>query len=477
MVQLIEDKIEWDYAPALDDSVIEFFKRDYEKDSFYWFINKPILPEINANIQTLYMSLGITYDEWIDTYLADLKLRYSLGFHFRYESSDTKYLMFKITSDGVFGLHHYEDNVQWKRLNFYKFLTNRGIDSKIAEKAVEEFKKIALDYNSLQVEELSLIEGYDDTEVESCMRGRGDYFTLLNACGKLLSFKYNDIKGRAILWNKALIEGLPEGSEGLLDRIYPSNNHSFIEIIKKWAWNKNYYTKLEQNFSNKEEFEFDNKIHTLDLKLTIPRAIEEEDSMPYMDTFAFYNEGDTYINNTEGEVTFDSTEGRGLGVHCCSICGCQMRIDESFYVDGVGDVCVSCIDGYRWCEDVDRYVFIDDCFYNETEGCYYGSDRHLVFIDGRGYFSDDDSDIFYCSHCGEHYHILDRDCTEAYEGTICDICRDSYYEYCEDTETYHREETTYYSELLGCYYYYAYIKIEQEKEEERKANKDETKSA
>jgi len=60
-----------------------------------------------------------------------------------------------------------------------------------------------------------------------------------------------------------------------------------------------------------------------------------------------------------------------------------------------------------WCDDTNEYVHQDDAFYCESDGCYYASADYLVYIDGHGYYNQEDDNIAYDEHTGDYYFMDD----------------------------------------------------------------------
>lgn len=278
-------------------------------------------------------------------------------------------------------------------LNMFKFFQNRLNDKKRTDELMEKLNKVRhkYDVDNFRVED-SLTRGYDETDIDSCMRGNGRYFRNFEDSGSLLCYKDEEFTGRAIIWHKDHLEGLPENCQGFMDRIYPSQNHKVVEVFKQYARNHNLMHKTNQNYDDRQAFVFNDKNLSLNLDLRPPKA-NTSDYYPYMDTFR-YSEDLRTFNNYEGD--YEMCETTGNHSEQCRCDNCSESISE---------------DDARYCGD---YCYCEDCFYNYHE---------------------------YCTHCGEAYERDDMHRTG--DDYVCHYCaRDRDYAYCEDTEDYQRDYVT-----------------------------------
>lgn len=275
-------------------------------------------------------------------------------------------------------------------LNMFKFFQNRLNDKKRTDELMEKLNKLRHKYDVGNfMTESSLIRGYDETDIDSCMRGNGKYFKNFEDAGSLLCYKDDEFTGRAIIWHKEYLEGLPEDCQGFMDRIYPSQNHKVVAVFKEYAKNHGLMYKQAQNYDNREVFVFKDRNLNLGLDLRPPKA-GSSDYYPYMDTFR-YSEDLRTFNNYKGDYEMCETTGNHSEQCRCENCGDSISEDDA-----------------RYCGD---HCYCEDCFYNEHE---------------------------YCTHCGEAY---ERDDTyRTADDYVCHHC--AYrrgYAYCEDTEDYQKD--------------------------------------
>ena len=440
--------IDWFNSEAYSDEVQAFLSDMGDKYHFKFFYQECLKENSNEKVTVVFFELNSTYDKWIEKYFKPY-IKGRSNEYYLFEDYSETYLMFKMNNEGIYGLKAYEGNIQWKQLKLFRFLMNRfDEDEKLVNQIIEDFRQVQTMSEVLVVSETSLVNGYNETEIQSCMRMNGSYYEFLqeNTESCLLKFKLGCHEGRAILWLD--VDGLPEGCKGLVDRIYPSDNHTLVNSVLRWCSEHNYMTKQHQSYGNKLDFIYKSDLLcNQDLKLKLANPIGLNDEMPYMDTFSYYSEGDKYISNVDGDFTFDSTSGTGIGGNRCEDCGDRFHEDDMHYVENVGLVCSNCIEQYHWCEDSDRYVWHEDTYYCETNGCYYSSNTYLVYVEnGRysGYYLDDDDRVFCCELCGEYHHTRETNSyvSEDTQEVYCEYCIDRFY-YCEEDSTYWANEDNY----------------------------------
>lgn len=126
----------------------------------------------------------------------------------------------------------------------------------------------------------------------------------------------------------------------------------------------------------------------------------------------------------------------------CEHCGRRQRYDNMLYVEDGHYFCdeeCAIHEGYRYCEDLDEYLYIDDCYYDEYSGNYYSmtDDEMIIAEDGtrfHGYESAENAnyletsngawypaeEVHFCEECETWVHEDDWDeehemCYECYE--------------------------------------------------------------
>ena len=240
----------------------------------------------------------------------------------------------------------------------------------------------------------SLLDGYNQTDVYSCMCGLGHYYQNFEDSGKLLESP----EGRAILWDDQDIIGLPDGCNGLVDRVYPSSNHKVVSQFIAYASKRNLLVKARQTFEARDEFIWHGEEVCLQLTL-VPRHAKATNLVPYMDTFAFTDDFQTF-NNTGGEQVLNSEFGAADGYcHCCE-CGALVLQDDAFRDDDEDDYCKK-------------------CFHAAT-----------------------------CDHCDRM--VRSASLSESTQGQICEYCVNDFFIFCVDTQRY--SEDVYYAEDIREYY-------------------------
>jgi hypothetical protein len=309
------------------------------------------------------------------------------------KKSSDKYHLFRYNDGALQGAYLYDGEYSWTTLRLYTFIMHRLDDKKKCDKFLEELDKLRFKYDESDFKIIeSLVEGYDSTPIDSCMQEHGNFYLNFEDSGVLLTYDCPQFVGRAIVWSDQYIEGLPEGCQGFMDRIYPSGNHKVVEVFKKYAKNHNLLYKRQQSYDDKTTFVWKDENTTLNLQLS-PVNAGKTPYNPYMDTFGYTDDFQTYCN-TDGYVSLDSTKGGNSEVDVCCQCGCLMDTDESNHAN-------------------------DDCYCNDC-------------------FNDE---YFYCDSCGDYEHHDNG--TETADGHLCEHCFDrGDYGFCVDTDQYESEYTT-----------------------------------
>jgi hypothetical protein len=246
---------------------------------------------------------------------------------------------------------------------------------------------------------------YDATHVSSgelgnsCMRYKGEWMDIYQDVGTKVAYIKDDddmLLARALFWDNNIVD--EDGNVSMvLDRIFSSSqNHTLT--LKKWA-KENDIALISVS---------DDKKYT-----TIKEHNYNYDGVPYIDNFCYSHMSKLTTSDEQGnddilQATDGSTEEKGytnistIEVNYCDCCEESTNGDlHCTYEDSY--VCALCLDDYyRYCEDVDSYVYHDFCHY----------------IDSCDYYVKDLDDYFACTCDGELYPIddaiEDRDTGELY---------------------------------------------------------------
>jgi len=352
------------------------------------------------------------------------------------ENHSDIYYIYKLTSEGLYGAKYWEGNWQWKQLKLYTFLSSRVEDLLLLNSLMEEYASLQYSYNEEHFSIVEdLVEGYNNTTVPSCMQDYGDYFESVKHAGSLLTYDNGKVKARAIIWSSKYLEYDDECSEvldesrGLMDRIYPSTNHTIIKLFKTYARNNNLVCKAYQNYDNRKEVEYNGVEYKAKIELLIDTPhVDGSTSMPYMDTFRF-SDG-INLNNYEYNLpyTLTNTDGTVDGVvyATCTHCGCSLDEDDVYYDSDDDDTCCS------------------ECYYEHN---------------------------FTCACCGRNYSTDDMLTIQDKGIIVCQSCADNNYVYCNDIDGYveydyiitedkgaytleYAESTCYFIDEVDEWYYY-----------------------
>jgi hypothetical protein len=162
----------------------------------------------------------------------------------------------------------------------------------------------------------SIQEGKVGTLWKSCMRQeeKQKYFKIYTNNSKnckLLTLTFDGyVQARAILWYGVIDE--KGDTYNLMDRIY-SIKDSQVQLFKNWAFDNNFFCKIEQ--SHKDGRFINSEGVILEKKLFLPFAWENYDRYPYFDTFRFLDEGKNLLSNHSNKKVvhlFQSTKGQIL---------------------------------------------------------------------------------------------------------------------------------------------------------------------
>lgn len=136
----------------------------------------------------------------------------------------------------------------------------------------------------------------------SCMRQRerNEFMELYdkNPNIKMLVLFNNDetkIKARALLWESGLTDRNDKEWK-VMDRIYSFFDHD-VDVFKKWADENGYIYKWEQNAKSELYFNVEGSKKLLRLKAKL--NCDGLQYFPYLDTFKFYNRGESLFSNSD----------------------------------------------------------------------------------------------------------------------------------------------------------------------------------
>ena len=363
-------------------------------------------------------------------YFADKELIKVDDDNFLVLSDTEKYHRFIYRDDGVYGCYYWNDEEKEARLRESKFWINRGV----RERKVSVLIETIVAYRYAETCEFdiinSLVDGYNNTRVNSCMKGCGNFYRAFEGVGVLLVGTLEDgTEGRAIIWNN--VHGLPEDCMGFMDRIYPSENRNVVEAFKSYAVKNNLAHKLEQTWGG-SYFVFNGETYDNPLYITINdeyECVRDVDELPYMDTFRYTNGNDKKLHSCANgyKYTLDETSGvNPCAGNECAVCGARIGPDEV--------VCDECDDNCVYCVDTGNHVDVDDAWYAEDTEEYY----------------EDRSNIIICAACGNVYTrnslAFEQDGCQ-----YCDACADDDV-YCVDIERYCHIGDAYYAQDTEEYY-------------------------
>ena len=269
----------------------------------------------------------------------------------------------------------------------------RGLDPQISDLEIEKKVKI---WQSYYIE--PDVEVMDDVEEvynlphspsgtirTSCMRSKGKYYSYLKRdleeSLKVAVIKEGDeLVARALLWYD--VEDSECNQYNVLDRIYYSKE-KYLEVLKKWASNNNFYHKLEQTYTNCEEFVAPTG-EIVELNLKIPHYVDVNEYYPFLDTFRWSDGEYLYNNNDDGcyQYEFSSTSGdiEGVEQYTCDCCGRDCSSDELRYIEATSeDVCEDClVEYYRWVESEGAYYPEGDVVYDDFLDEYLLTEDHFL---------------------------------------------------------------------------------------------------
>lgn len=235
----------------------------------------------------------------------------------------------------------------------------------------------------------------------------------------------NKLVGRSLLWHN--VENNDKKIE-YLDRVYSANDN-ITQLFSDYA-DQNNLVKYGESQGN--------------LKVHI--HIDEDDYIPYFDTFSNYSY-DGFISSYGGDVEFESTEGESLediNGQSCGECGNRYHRDELSFSDCEDQyLCNDCgvyIDDINDCISIGEAVCINGAYYhNESEDICYSEyeNEHLLKDDAvyseseSDYFSSDSEDIVWSEH-HEDYLLKENTVHSDYHNDYFESNEVTFSEYHED---------------------------------------------
>ena len=326
-------------------------------------------------------------------------------------------------SGGV--LKGYKEDDTTSCLKLHTFLKNRDLPEEI----IQECIKILKANREYEWRYDTLSDGYQTTQIHSCMRGNGSYYYKFDDHGKLLQAYLNaEEVGRAIVWHK--VEGLPDGCLGFMDRIYPSDNHAIVDAFKDYAKRNSLMYKQQQSYSCDNRFVWCGvDVELSDLELHIGDL--EDCDTPYMDTFRYYRDGVLYNKSSRAKYTLGQTDGEATynSGNCCHCCGTRYDSDELTYSEHLdGYLCDDCYNeshcGCERCGEYGhRYTMPQTAYDYICERC---AQRDYIYCENEGYYVSTD-EVLYCEDTNDYipsncaYYYSDYSETYSYERSTVEV--------------------------------------------------------
>lgn len=140
--------------------------------------------------------------------------------------------------------------------------------------------------------------------------------------------------------------------------------------------------------------------------------------MPYVDRIGRVDDdGDYFALRVDGDFDAQNTSGlMEVTPRCtCALCGDRVDEDDSYYIEGEGDVCSHCLHShFTFCHGLEEYVS-----YHEKANLSPRSARRGDF--SLAYVQTDD-DWFLCEETDEWWHVNDSDCITMDDGRV--VCEE-----------------------------------------------------
>lgn len=260
-----------------------------------------------------------------------------------------------------------------------------------------------------------------------------------------LLFKVDEsVIGRALLWLD-----VDFGSSGvfhLLDRVYTNvnetgdnysnsnHNQEYLSLILNFAKQNGWATKEYQSYDEKRDFVLPNgESWSGELKVTSKYYFDRDAFFPYVDTFTYSNDLQTFTNDNDSTYKCTNTYGDiddGYEYHC-DCCGDGIEEDEEI-----------CIDNYyycsRRCAEKSGFEFVT---FRAANGVHYKDWRdkeseNTVYVDRLDVYADKE-DVHYCDICDEYHFTSTENVCVIYQNDnrntyytlqqdVCDICLDTF---------------------------------------------------
>lgn len=261
---------------------------------------------------------------------------------------------------------------------------------------------------------------YNISEVGgSCMALKGEFMNLYEELGCKIAYLLNedgDLRARALLWDNNIIdeEGIPYR---IMDRVFYSKE---VDKLTLYTWYKeNGYTRFSKN---------------KDKTFTTTEAIGPQDYVPYVDNMRYV----LNVGNNSYQLTNDASSDF---VDC-------LEETKGSSSENSG---ISRLTKGVWCADIEDYKDEDDVFFCETDREYYAYSDDLVYIEGYGWYREDDVDICFVEDTeeygfkGNYYETIDGLFYSSTDELI----------WCFDIDNYVHEDDNYvYVEDFEEYYYH-----------------------
>ena len=330
--------------------------------------------------------------------------------------NSTKEHYIKNAISGKFWLHNRN-----QELKLGKILQSILVDpdSTLIEKYVSKWKS-AYDIDTSKVNVSSDIgKVYDISNVGgSCMANKGSFMEIYEDLDCKIAYIEEDgyLKARALLWDNNL-EHYGETDNTtykFIDRIF-FEKETYKLALQKWA-KENGYESLPDTMVN----------------LVTKKSVSSYEFVPYIDNMCYVIEDSNGYRLTNCSDNYIDTLQRtdGSSADNCGISEC------------IGGV---------WCVDIDDYVDEDEATYCESDEEYYYNTDGLCYIDGYGWYRQDDEGICFAEDIDE-YRFKD-DCYYADNSNCWYYYTDELY-YVEDLEEYHDDDTDLYVTTDSWRYYY-----------------------
>lgn len=223
---------------------------------------------------------------------------------------------------------------------------------------------------------------------------------LLNKDGKLI--------GRSLIW-KVNVENLD--FEYFMDRIYTNLDSDKYKFMK-FAQDKEWAHKTEQNFNSHKDITYDGKEYSLSMSVDIGKSVDgnyEYEYYPYMDTFSEYDISDGTLYNNEssendGIILDDTHGGHSGGGYWSEYFDRMVPESEAVYSEPLGD----------WLTGFNS-TYVESQFDNSIDGWYPLNHNDIFYYDGDyyhvrdGVISDDDGEWIPLENAVNVLHLVNSD--------------------------------------------------------------------